>query len=167
MNLKNITLVTVTGLAISGFSLSVSNPAHAAIFNVNGTDYDITTITTSYANNSDLLQSQPWWGNGTTASLFANTVSENLGLPNNGGVTGPYFAYGAFIDNDGDIIISTSRFSSNDNEIYPISRSVVTYAVGSQVSNAVPEPLNILGISTGVTLLWSTSSRLKRKKLSK
>ncbi|MBO1051358.1 MAG: hypothetical protein HEQ25_09525 [Dolichospermum sp. DET73] len=91
MKLSQI-LPLVLGSAVAGVVVSMS-PAQAIIFNVNGTDYDVTTVTTSYNADSTLLQSQPWWGNATLASQFASTVQQ--GLPGSFSSSGPFFAYSA------------------------------------------------------------------------
>ncbi len=61
----------------------------APIYNatVNGTNYDFTYITGSYADNTALLQSQPWWNgsytyDATLAATFAAAVGNSLGQPN-------------------------------------------------------------------------------------
>jgi hypothetical protein len=45
-----------------------AKPAQAATFNVNGTDYEITTVTGTYLGLQDQLVATPWWGNETLAT---------------------------------------------------------------------------------------------------
>jgi hypothetical protein len=54
--------------------------ANAATFtaNVNGTDYDITTVNGTYLDLSATLKSQVWWGNEALAQKFAQTVGTSL-----------------------------------------------------------------------------------------
>ena len=58
------------------------------------TNYDLTTLNTSYDVNSAKLISQPWWGSdSSTAILFATAVGSRSGMPNVSGGYGPFFAY--------------------------------------------------------------------------
>ena len=67
--------------------------ARAVIVNVEGQDWDVTTFTGGYYENSSKFETaangglMPWWNNQGLASLFATTVWSSLGDP------GPYFAY--------------------------------------------------------------------------
>jgi hypothetical protein len=85
---------------------SIASPARAIVFNVGGTNYDITTVTDTGANLSSQLQSTPWWGTGASNTInFVNAVGSTFGFPNTGGggtVRTPYFAYqfqSIFFDN--------------------------------------------------------------------
>ncbi|MBM5818137.1 MAG: hypothetical protein FJ083_16675 [Cyanobacteria bacterium K_Offshore_surface_m2_239] len=68
----------------------------AAIFTVNGQDYDITTFTGRFYPNASKFDTpcnggvMPWWGNATLAQQFATTVLDALGEPNRGGSHGPF-----------------------------------------------------------------------------
>ena len=144
---------SMLGLCVAGASLASSavvfsaNPAQAAIFNVGGTDYDITTVTGTYDDNAAVIQASPWWGNSSLAENLASTVSGTLGFPNyDEGTGGPFFAY------EGG---SNGIYSRYNYYMLPGSSSFVatsqdyarTYAVSSTAS-AVPEPLTILGSIT-------------------
>jgi len=54
--------------------------ARALVENVNGQDWDVTTFTGSYNDNTAKFQTElaggmmPWWGNAPLASAFANAV---------------------------------------------------------------------------------------------
>jgi len=69
-----------------------AKPAQAAIFTVNGTNYDITTKTGTYSSLSSQLALNPWWGNASLASTFSNKVGNFFGQPNEF-LFAPYFAY--------------------------------------------------------------------------
>ena len=71
----------------------VANPAQAATFtaSINGTDYNITTVTGSYNSLKTQLEATPWWNNQSLAS----SVALNLGITNPSSVLngmGPLFA---------------------------------------------------------------------------
>jgi len=71
--------------------------ASAVTITLNGNQYDVTTLVTSYNANAALLQNQPWWGadGGSLAATAAFAVGSFFGLPNLiGGVsTGPLFLW--------------------------------------------------------------------------
>ena len=62
----------------------------AAIINVNGTNYDITTQSGTYTELQTTFESQPWWGSSPLAEQAASDIGTLLGLPNG---LGPYFAH--------------------------------------------------------------------------
>ncbi len=126
MLIKNIALIT--GLTVSAVTASGAfTQANAAIFNVGGINYDVTTIDTSFNASSSLLQSQPWWGNETLATTFAATVADSLGLPNFFGSFGPYFAYS--LDNDR---VNAKAFDSTD--VNADINSTFTFATATAVN---------------------------------
>ncbi|TAF09216.1 MAG: hypothetical protein EAZ77_05785 [Nostocales cyanobacterium] len=81
----------LAGVGSAAAIVASASTANAATFTVNGTDYDITTVTGSYNSLSSQLQSQVWWGNQTLASQFATIVGSSLGISS---YVGPTFAYG-------------------------------------------------------------------------
>lgn len=85
---------TVFGAVAIGFT-AMPEVSQAATFTVNGTVYDVTTVSGSYNSLQSQLQKTPWWGNLGLASQFANTILGNLGFPNQSGIfaESPYFAY--------------------------------------------------------------------------
>jgi hypothetical protein len=84
--------------ALAAISLSPGS-AQAYVVTVGGVQYDVTTFTGSYNNNTSKFATpansgvMPWWGNQATATAFATAVGTNLGTPNFSGQEGPYFAY--------------------------------------------------------------------------
>ncbi|WP_413171632.1 hypothetical protein [Anabaena azotica] len=92
MKLSRI-LPLVVGTAAAGILASSASPAQALVFNVGGTNYDVTTVTGTYNDLATTLQSQVWWGNSALAQQFAQTVNIQLGLPNISEAS-PFFAYG-------------------------------------------------------------------------
>lgn len=70
-----------------------SSRADQITVTVDDQQYDITTLTGSFADNMAELESEPWWGNATLAQAFANAVADDIGTPNDNGTSGPLFAY--------------------------------------------------------------------------
>ena len=91
---QTLHLIRAGTLALGLACLSV--PANAVVVTVNSVQYDITTVTDTPTNLFTQLQTQPWWGNESTAGLFANQVGSQFGYPHTiiflGGV-GPFFAF--------------------------------------------------------------------------
>lgn len=85
-------LSAATIACILGFS-GAATSADAATVSYNGKDYQVSTIAGSFIENQPLLERQVWWGSNSVAGLFAGVVGQMLGLPNDGGLTGPQFAY--------------------------------------------------------------------------
>jgi len=86
--MKKIIFATVMLLSVN---------AHAVTISLDGNDYVVTTIDTSFNDNAALLMSQPWWGLGDSGNLAASATVQvllQLGTPNtspeNGG---PLFAW--------------------------------------------------------------------------
>ena len=75
--------------------------AQAVVVNVNGQNWNVTTFTGSYNDNTSKFNTaanggiMPWWGNSTTANAFASAVGAALGYPNSvaSAERGPFFAY--------------------------------------------------------------------------
>ena len=84
--------------ALAAISLSPGS-AQALVVTVNSVQYDVTTFTGTYNDNSSKFKTpanggvMPWWNNSTLAMSFATAVGTNLGYPNLG-VAGPVFGYG-------------------------------------------------------------------------
>ncbi|MBD2667306.1 hypothetical protein [Richelia sinica] len=95
MNIYQRCLSFVVGMGSAVAIVTTASSAKAAIFTVNGTDYDLTTKTGSFNSLSSELTQQPWWGNFSLAIDFAAVVAGTLGLPNDTslGGAGPLFAY--------------------------------------------------------------------------
>ncbi|MFM7408225.1 MAG: hypothetical protein ACKO3K_16605 [Cuspidothrix sp.] len=94
LNLNRISAFFV-GVGSAAAILAGASAANAATFTVNGTDYDVTTVSGIFNSDSSLrqqLQQQVWWGNESLAQQFARTVGSSLGLVNHD--YGAFFAYG-------------------------------------------------------------------------
>lgn len=83
-------------LLVAGLLFAFAQKADAVTINLNGVNYDVTAVTTTYSASSALLMSNPWWGDSALASSAANQVGTDLGLPNsNPGFVdmGPLFTF--------------------------------------------------------------------------
>jgi hypothetical protein len=115
--------------------------AQASIVDVtfNGNDFTIGTIMGSYNDNASLLQSQPWWGNTSTAANFSIAVDDSLGLPNflGGESRGPLFAYSLRSVQANARLFSPTFGADSTSSVF--NGSSVTYAV--VVDDVAPIPL--------------------------
>lgn len=88
-----------TTLGAAVIALLLACDAGALVVTVDGTDYDITTLTGAFDDNASVLTSQPWYGNESLARQFTIAVGDQLGLPHDAGnsiadfLTGPMFAW--------------------------------------------------------------------------
>jgi hypothetical protein len=166
-------LPLVVGSAIAGVFASVS-PAEAIMFTVNGIDYDVTTVTTSYDANTSLLQSQPWWGNDILAEQFASTVAQ--GLPGRAGNQGPLFAIEASFVSDPfgggdftDILASVYDTSGNPPVVFTFVQNSASNDVYATATAATPVPFDF-DPSFGVVALggiWAGRKVIKKIKTAK
>jgi hypothetical protein len=152
MKLSRI-LPFVVGSAAAGILVSSVSPAQALVFNVGGTDYDVTTATGTYNSLITQLQSEPWWGNSALAVQFASTVNNQLGLPNGG--QGPFFAFGT-----GLFINSQVWSGSGVSQIGIDSTTTITWAT---TTPATPVPFDIPGGATIPTVGSLLALALMRK----
>ena len=161
----------MVGSAIAGVFASVS-PAEAIMFTVNGTNYDVTTVTTTYDANTSLLQSQPWWGNQTLAEQFASTVLQ--GLPGTVPNKGPRFVYSTGFFSDpfsGDFtFINYSVYDTTANPlVYSSVSGISSNYVYATATEATPVPFDF-DPSFGVVALggiWAGRKVIKKIKTSK
>ncbi len=95
--LKAATLAaTITATTFVAAAMSPAAQALTVMRTVNGTSYDITTVTGSYNALSSTLESQVWWNDRELAMEFATAVDDSLGLVSQLGSSfshGPLFAY--------------------------------------------------------------------------
>jgi len=79
-------LSIVKTFALSGFTASVicvASPAQAVVFNIQGTNYDITIVEGSYNSLKTQLEATPWWRDDWLfATGVASLVGTSLGTPN-------------------------------------------------------------------------------------
>lgn len=94
---KAAPLVAIVALATAGLA-ALPQSAQALTFRtvVNGTEYDVTTITDPFRSQIGTFQANPWWGNQSLAADFALAVGDELGLSSFGSpglLHGPFFAF--------------------------------------------------------------------------
>ena len=83
-------------VALAAISLSPGS-APACVVTVGGAQYDVSTFTGTYNDNTSKFETaanngvMPWWGSESLASQFAAAIGGNLGVPNTGGLLGPFF----------------------------------------------------------------------------
>ena len=143
-SLKKLLLISITLLlgVMSGgvFAQTVTNIGgnEYAYFNASTnttTNYDLTTLYASYNDNTAQLTSQPWWGDASTAILFATAVGNRSGMPNGSGL-GPFFAYSPS-DTD---VVSAFYVSSGGGNVVNSNVSTMSepvyYAQATQVGGA-------------------------------
>jgi hypothetical protein len=95
MNIKTLA-------AAACLSLLSATSSFAATFTVGGDDFDITTITGTFADLQGQLKSQIWWEEPALAADFASAVSSLLGLVNSGGGWAHFCSRGTgFSDTEG------------------------------------------------------------------
>ena len=94
--LAKTALKAAFGAAVVVGALSAGQ-AQAVIVNVNGQNWNVTTFTGSYNDNSAKFATppapgrMPWWGSEALASQFATVVNDAFGFPNASGSFGPLF----------------------------------------------------------------------------
>ena len=134
----------------------------AAIFNIGGQNYDVTTFTGSYDGDTSKFNTpgnggvMPWWGNSSLAQQFATTVGSSL--PGSFPPEGAFFAYNSSVD-----FWQYTPFAS-PTIINPSTLSFFNfvYAQATLVpppSSGVPGPLPFLGAATA----FGMSRRLRQR----
>ena len=158
-------------LSILALSLTlISTSAQAAVFNVNGTDYDMTTIDGSYNELFSQLSNQVWFNDENLAQDFAATVQLSLGDPypnSDGSFLGILFA---------NANSRVSLFKNTDKTTLSASISSIneyTWAIAEKVDTeinqgqSVPEPLTILGAGTAILFGTRFKQKLNQSKTKK
>ena len=88
---------SIAALAALTTAMIDAGGSKAAIFNIGGQDYDVTTFSGSYNSDTSRFNTpanggvMPWWGNSGLAQQFATAVGNSMGLVL--GTQGPFFAY--------------------------------------------------------------------------
>jgi len=162
-------------IATLGFCVICAGPSKAFIVNVGGTNWDVSTIDSTFDESKPLLEAQPWFVGSPSGDLniardFAINVGEAFGQPNSfGGQVGPFFVWddtGGFIkaqavnslDPSNPCPPATDRCSFGLGQTGQVLR---TYAVAtrSEQSSDVPGPLPIFGAAAA----YGYSRRLRKR----
>ncbi|WP_016950593.1 hypothetical protein [Anabaena sp. PCC 7108] len=178
MKLSRI-LPLVVGGAVTGIVVSSASPANALIFNFNGVDYDVTTVTGSYTTFQSQIQNSPWWGSANNDTNFinflTNVVGNSFGYPiplGTLGISGTLDHAPAFATSFNGVSVSGSALAADgfiDDFNFSPNQSVV-YAVGTA---SVTVPFDTPGGATIATvgslfalgLMRKAKKRLAAKKL--
>ena len=139
---------SLAGLMIVSMLVLFVSPAAAVTISVGGTDYDVSTITTTFDAQSALLLSQPWWGDSLLADTAAADVGSSLGLPNGTG-SGPLFAWAE--NSFPGIVEAVGHFRGMVVDLGPLPNSAsVTYAVATPT---IPEPSRVILMGMGIAVV--------------
>lgn len=175
-------LAALVGVGISSVGLTAGE-AQALTVTVGGQQWDVTTFTGSYNDNTGKFKTpnnggvMPWWGQVTVAAAWADALGWALGDPNTGQWdiaenlrSGPAFGWSIGIHPiNGDEIIYTQYVFAQPASTYPNylvspanmgdlrSRTTITWA---QATQPVPGPLPLFG-----ALAAFRASRLLRKRV--
>ncbi|MFN7898671.1 MAG: hypothetical protein ACK5N0_03260 [Synechococcaceae cyanobacterium] len=161
--------VIAAGFACVGIGLALhGGDARALVIEVNGSNYDVTTVSGSYDSLITTLSAQPWFGNTSLSYTFAETVINQLGLPNFNGGMGPIFAIGTR-NVSGIDWVRASYFYSNEEEMGFVegndtvfTSQTATYAKAQlqpPAPSGVPGPLPVFGAMAG----YGMSRRLRAR----
>jgi hypothetical protein len=147
---------------LAAISLSPGS-AQAYVVTVGGVQYDVTTFTGSYNDNTSKFGTaantgvMPWWGDSTMAQAFAVQVGSSLGLLNVSGSLGPFFGY----QKTGNSISNYRWVGSTSN--------VGTGSIGAQFSRTwaqatlvpAPGPLPLFGAAAAFGFSRKLRKRIK------
>ena len=159
------------GLTCVGVCLALhGGDARALVVEVNGSKYDVTTVSGTYNDLQTTLSAQPWFGDVSLSYTFANIVLDGLGRPNYNGNVGPLFAIGTrFVPGD-QMWVRASYYqydSDFGDEVFEglnitIPSQTATYAKAQLLPpepTSVPGPLPLFGAMAG----YGMSRRLRAR----
>ena len=176
-------LVALVGVGISSVGLTAGE-VQALTVTVGGQQWDVTTFTGSYNDNTGKFKTpnnggvMPWWGQVTVAAGWADALGWALGDPNTGQWdiaenlrSGPAFGWSIGIHPiNGDEVIYTQYVKAEPASTYPgysvspsnmgdlRSRSTITWA---QATARVPGPLPALGAAAAFGFSRKLRKRIK------
>jgi hypothetical protein len=186
--MKKFVLMGLAGAATA--STLVAAPAQAAQISLEGMDYEVTTITGTFADLFDILNDQPWYTEDDNTSTLAfsarDQVGEQLGFPATNTLDTtlgpilrtPLFAFddlrgGGFSGDfalaslsDGPIDLLDGVLDAPSGAVNYTADTTLTFAVvAPDEPESVPEPMTLLGL--GAVGLVGAGSALKRKQAAK
>jgi len=163
------------GAAVMVMGLA-AGPAHALVVNVAGQNWDVTTFSGSYDENTSKFNTaanggvMPWWGSDPLAKQFAIAVGGQFGYPNgcvDGACYGPAFATlavdkGPYRALDGfshfvscNLVCEIGLLNFRESQDY----RAASVAQATLIPIAVPGPLPIFGTAAA----FSASRQLRKR----
>jgi hypothetical protein len=143
--------------------------AQAFVVTVGGVQYDVTTFTGSYDDNTSKFETaanrgvMPWWGSATLASEFATQVGSGLGIINNP-PGGPAFAYShSYPFAYTKMSNGTSAFDNSYLQMYPNNNGIpIVWAQAAPLHAApAPGPLPLFGAGAAFGFSRQLRKRIK------
>jgi len=164
--------------ALVAISLSPGS-AQAYVVTVGGVQYDVTTFTGSYDDNTSKFETaanngvMPWWGSSSNATAFASAVGTNLGTPNN--PYGPLFAHSYdpnYEDGTGviisivfaDFIQGNTIFNNgiiNPSDPFTVYAQATLYTAPTPAPAPAPGPLPLFGAAAAFGFSRKLRKRIK------
>jgi hypothetical protein len=147
---KRIQLALGAAAALAAISLSPGS-AQAYVVTVLGVQYDVTTFTGTYNDNTSKFQTaanggtMPWFGNSGLADSFAAAVASSLGMPNIYGLEtlGPWFAYSA--NSASAWCADVNCFNGNPSVAYASFGAFTSVVYAQATLYTAPAPLPLFG----------------------
>jgi hypothetical protein len=159
---RRIRVALGAAAALAAISLSPGS-AQAYVVTVGGVQYDVTTFTGTYNDNTSKFATaanggvMPWFGNQTMATQFADAVGYNLGRLPSSTDLGPYFP----VWNSGDNVVVYS-YADWGTYNYGVGNGQSTIYAQVLPAAPVPGPLPLLGSAAALSFCRRLSSRSKR-----
>jgi hypothetical protein len=165
--------------ALAAISLSPGS-AQAYVVTVGGVQYDVTTFTGSYDDNTSKFATaanggvMPWWGSSSNATAFASAVGTNLGTPNN--PYGPYFAhsYDPIYDPTGmgypepyvlhALVLGNTVYNGSQAsfDYFSVYAQATLYTAPAPAPTATPGPLPLFGAAAAFGFSRKLRKRIKQ-----
>ena len=157
------------GVAFAGVVMTAGQ-ARAVIVTVGGQDWDVTTFTGAYNDNTAKFQTaanggvMPWWGSESLAGEFATTVSNSLGFPNLDGASSSFFGWDV-ADNSYVGLKRLANYPPNapylESSIWVFPSSAVWAQATPASPSSVPGPLPALGAAAAFGFSRKLRKRIK------
>ena len=141
-------------LALALLTFAVASVANAVPVTVNSVEYDITTITTTFDNDSTLLMSQPWWNNDDLALQLSVAIGYDLGTPHSTPTYGfgPIFVYS-------DLFYPEFLAPAFPTTLGFYSDETLTFAIVASVPESAPTLILTAGGLLVALFVWGRSKR--------
>ena len=156
--------------ALAAISLSPGS-AQAYVVTGGGVQYDVTSFTGSYNDNTSKFQTaanggmMPWWGNDSAAVEFASAVGTQVGTQSSQpGAVSAFFGYSRYIDPVDDMSSYLELFYTNNGNTqyasWPTGDSSLLWAQAT-LYTPVPGPLPLFGAGAAFGFSRQLRKRIK------